>query len=109
MNEEQKKQIADKVLKRTLEKKMNNGLDLIVETMEEVEKTKLKGEEKSIIAKIVIELILQAGKDCLPPIVYSQLVLFVESGTLESIFTSVINAGKNLKIRKKCMKCFGSD
>lgn len=95
---------------KKMKEEMNNGVDLVVKTMEEVEKTKLEGKSKSVIAKNVIELIIMGGDGIIPEKIMKDVRQFLDSDLLSPIFTVVVKAAKgliNLNVHKKILGCFG--
>jgi len=89
-------------------KPTRSAMDVVVATMEEVEKTKEVGSSKSALARSVFELVLQLGGSFLPAEVLSQARTILNSGVLEDAFTVISDASKNLfgiNLKKKMASC----
>jgi len=107
--------IAQKVTDRLSgknKKPARSAMDVVVATMEEVEKTKEVGSSKSALARSVFELVLQLGGSFLPSEVLSQAKTILNSGVLEDAFTVISDAAKglfgiNLEKRLASCNCFG--
>lgn len=102
--------IAARVINKFARKaKTMKGTDVILTTMEEVEKTHFKGYEKSFMAESVIKLLMVGADDLLHTKTVRELQTFIDSNVLYGMFEAFVYVSKGkfrINTYRKKSSCF---